>query len=168
MAKVSGYIKANGSSASGVVKNISTSTPNVGVYGSTVVDNNDVDPIGMDSVISFNNKRPIAKKITKTINVFDSDALATDAAVPSLRRNVMKIESIMTSKITTAMRQGKYNIFTNSFSSTCGEGNDDCPDVVISDFGTDTAAAVSSSNKGNLFYTIGHKEPVITSYNHNS
>ena len=163
-AKVTGVIKANGMSSSGVVSNISTSSPNLGIYGSVVVDGPDLDPVATGAVLNYNNQRPVAKKITTRLNVFENNTLQSGASVPSLRRNVMKIESINTSKVTTSMRQGKYNMFTNSFASTCGSGSDQCPDVSTDNFNTDNAAAVGSNNKGNLVYTLGHTEPVVQQY----
>lgn len=162
--KVSGVIKANGTSKSGVVSNVSTSSPNFGIYGSVPVDNDDLDPVAPGAVLNYSNKKPIAMKLTKTINVFDNDILESGSSVPYLRRNVMKIEGITTRKIATSIREGKYNMATNTFASTCGDGNDQCPDVSVDSFGTDTAAAVSINNRGNLFYTLGHKEPVVESY----
>lgn len=165
--KVTGVIKANGSSASGVVSNISTSNPNLGIYGSVPVDNDDLDPVAPGAVLNYSSNRPVAKKLTKTLNIFENNVLESGASVPSLRRNVMKIESISTRKVTTSMREGQYNIFTNTFASTCGDGNDQCPDVSVDNFGVDNAAAVGVNNKSSLFYTLGHKEPVAETYKSN-
>jgi carbamoylphosphate synthase small subunit len=165
--KVTGVMKANGTSGSGVVSNVSTSSPNLGIYGSVPVDNNDLDPIIPGSVLNYSSNRPVAKKTTKKLNLFDNNVLESGASVPRLRRNVMKIESVTTRKLTTSIREGKYNMVTNTFSSTCGDGDDQCPDVVVDNFGTDTAAAVGVNNKGNLFYTLGHAEPVVETYESN-
>ena len=165
--KVTGVMKANGTSASGVVSNVSTSSPNLGIYGSVPVDNDDLDPVIPGSVLNYSSNRPVAKKTTKMLNVFENTVLESGASVPSLRRNVMKIESVTTRKVATSIREGRYNMFTNTFSSTCGGGSDQCPDVVVDNFGTDTAAAVGVNNKGNLFYTLGHAEPVVETYKSN-
>jgi carbamoylphosphate synthase small subunit len=165
--KVSGVIKANGTSSSGVISNITTSSPNLGIYGSVVVDNDDLDPVAPGAILNYSNQRPIAKKVTTKLNVFDNTVLQSGASVPSLRRNVMKIEGITTRKLTTSLREGKYNMFTNTFASTCGDGDDQCPDVSVDDFGTDTAAEVSVNNTGKLFYTLGNREPVVETYKSN-
>lgn len=163
-AKVTGVIKANGTSSSGVVSNLSTNRPVVGVYGSTVVDNNDVDSVVAGGILGYNNQRPVAKKITTQLNIADNTYLLSGAAVPSLRRNVMSIDTVKTRQFATSLREGKYNIFTNTFSSTCGDGNDSCPDVVTDYFEEDTAATVGVNNKGNLVYTLGRTEPVVQEY----
>lgn len=105
--------------------------------------------------------KPTAKRVT-------SPALLSGASVPGLRRNVMKIEQVKTRKVLTAIREGKYNMVTNKFSSTCGEsGTDQCPDVVVDNFGTDRAASVGINNRGVLFYTLGHRIPVAANYRSN-
>lgn len=141
----SGTITANGS-VSGTFVNTTTPSVNVGVFGSTVVEGNyaemafsgilESDPI----VIAHNNNRPTYKSMLPNnaeyilsdpyyndsgwINrpnsivksILDVNLGLKSGMVVNTRRSIHKLEVLRTTKQTTAIRNGFFNIFTGLFS----------------------------------------------------
>jgi hypothetical protein len=152
----SGTIKANGNT-SGTFEKSGTSLPFVGVFGSTVVDNNDTDPALSVGTFAYNNQKPISKKLTDTLSGVPNDFMLSGAGDPANIQSIHKIESIVTRKLTTAIRQNKWNEYS-------GEFDPGYPEVVRSVFGNDDAARPSSESPGELTYRDGSPLPVNDDY----
>lgn len=79
----------------------------------------------------------VAKKVTTELAGGVSNTfLRSGAAVPGERRKVNKIEGLKTSKVTTALRTGKYNHVTGAFDNGYPQASDDS-------FGNDDATTAA-------------------------
>lgn len=94
----------------------------------------------------------VAKKVSTTLSGVSNDVLLSGAAQPGQRSKVHKIEGLTTSLVTTAIRQGHYNVTTGEFASPFPSGTTDS-------FGTDDAV---TSNE--LQYMYGNPKPAMASY----
>jgi hypothetical protein len=149
-----GVIKANGSVNSGVVISVSTPRTNLGVFGSTVLDNNSADKAVDEGVFAFNNEGPIAKKISATIGGLPNDFLRSGAGDPANIRSIHKIESVTTRKLTTAIRTNKWNEYSGEFDAGF-------PEVQVDSFGEDAAANPTREVPGQLNYIAGNENTIL-------
>lgn len=94
----------------------------------------------------------VAKKVSSTLSGVSNDVLLSGAAQPGQRRAVNKIEGLTTSKVTTAIRAGEYNVTTGEFSGGY-------PQSSVDSFGTDDAV---TSNE--LQYMYGNPVPASGAY----
>jgi hypothetical protein len=152
-----GTIKANGLVTSGVVSSISTPRSDLGVFGSTVLDNDSADPALSAGVFAYNNQRPVAKKITTSLSTVSNDYLRSTAGNPGGINSIHKIESVTTRKLTTAIRTNKWNEYSGKFDVGF-------PQVSTDSFGTDDAANPTKSVPGELVYRDGSPTPVTDTY----
>lgn len=141
-----GTMVANGTSAA--LNSIGTSTTKVGVFGSTPVQNDDVRLAISGGEFAHNHTLPITKRVTTELGGVDTDVLATTAGQPQLIRSINKVENITTTKFTSAIREGKYNIYTNVWESGY-------PVTVTETFATDTAANPTREVPGSLTFMYG-------------
>jgi hypothetical protein len=149
-----------GSSAT-VVENLSLGRTDVGVFGSTVVENsvteNDYAGKGLSAgVFAYNNDGPIAKRITTSLSTVSNSVLRSGAAQPGLVRGIHKLETLRSYRQTTAIRAGNFNIYTGQFSSA--------PTVAVDTLATDNAASPTRSAPGQLTYKTGKYVPVNDDY----
>jgi hypothetical protein len=151
-----GTIKANGS-GSGTFNASKTAQNKTGVFGSTVVDNNVADKALSAGSFAYNNARPIAKKTTDSLSGVANTVLQSGAADPNGRKSIHKIESVVTRKLTTAIRNNKWNEYS-------GEWEAGFPQSSTDNFGNDDAANPNSSVPGELTYKTGAKLPVNDDY----
>jgi len=159
-----GSIKANGSTANKKFIKIRTSIKDVGVFGSTVINGSDTDPALSVGVFSYNNSRPIGKKVTSKINTVDNNVLVSGALVPKLIQSIKKlkvcsgscVDGIRTRQLTKAIRNNKFNIYDGKF-------DPGFPDVVVDIFAEDKEASVNRTNNGGFVYRIGSL-PVSKNY----
>lgn len=151
-----GVAKNVGASAS-VLANRSLGATNVGVFGSTVVDNSTADKALSGGTFKYDNKSPIAKRTTTTLagNVSNT-YLRSGAATPGLVRSIHKLETLRTRRLATAIRAGAWNIYTGAFSPA--------PTVAVDTLATDAAATPTRSAPGQLTYRTGAKVPVRDDY----
>jgi hypothetical protein len=152
-----GAIKANGTTSSGVVSSVSTPRVDLGVFGSVVLDNDTADKALEDGVFRYDNERPIAKKTTTSLSTVDNDYLKSTAGNPGGINSIHKIESVTTRKLTTAIRENKWNEYSGKFDLGF-------PEVVVDNFGNDKAASPTRQSPGQLIYRDGSANPVIDSY----
>jgi hypothetical protein len=152
-----GAMKANGTATSGVVSSVSTPRADLGVFGSTVLDNNTADKALSDGVFRYDNKRPVAKKTTTSLSTVDNDYLKSTGGNPVGINSIHKIERINTRKLTTAIRENKWNEYSGKFDLGF-------PEVVVDNFGNDKAANPTRQTPGELVYRDGSANPVIDSY----
>lgn len=151
-----GTIKANGT-ISGTFTASSVTQAKTGVFGSTVVDNNDADKALSSGTFAFNNNSPVGKKVTSSLSGVANTVLLSGAGNPGGIRSIHKIESIKTRKLTTALRANKYNQVTGEFDAGY-------PQVVTDSFGTDDAANPTRDFPGELQYMSGSTTPTLDEY----
>jgi hypothetical protein len=151
-----GTIKANGT-VSGTFATSNVTQAKTGVFGSTVVDNDYADKALSAGTFAFNNNNPVGKKVTSSLSGVSNTVLLSGASNPGGIRSIHKIESIKTRKLTTALRNNKWNEVTGEFDSGYPQISDD-------NFSTDDAANPTMEVPGELVYRTGSKEPVTDEY----
>ena len=124
--------------------------------GSLVVDGTDTDPALSGGVFAYNNTTPIAKRLTSSLAGVNNDVLLSGAGRPDLTQSIHKIESVITTRIATAIRDGYWNISTGSWSTS--------PTSATDSFGNDNAARVSRSSPGSLTYKGGNPNVTTVGY----
>lgn len=129
-------------------------TPDVGVFASVVIDGTDTDASLVGGVFAYNDKKPVAKRVSTSFATVSNKTLLSGAAVPSLQTDINKLEGIITNKTSTAFRAGNYNLYTGKYSSFT---------TATDSFGNDVEARVTRSAPGRLVYLIG-KAPVTVGY----
>jgi hypothetical protein len=149
-----GVIKANGSVNSGVVTSVSTPRSDLGIFGSTVIDNDSADKALLGGVFGYDNERPIAKKTTVSLSTVSNDFLVSGAGDPTNIRSIHKIESVTTRKLTTAIRDNKWNEYSGDFDSGF-------PEVQVDSFGVDAAANPTREVPGQLNYIAGNENTIL-------
>ena len=160
-----GIIKANGSTSNTKFNQTSTPTKDLGVFASTVIDGSDTDPALVSGVFAYNNSKPVAKKITTSINTVNNSVLLSGALLPNLIQSVKKLkvctggscsDGVRTSQVTKAIRNDKFNIYSGKFDVGF-------PQVVVDNYETDKEADVTRSSQGGFVYLIG-SSPVVRNY----
>lgn len=142
-----GTMVAHGTSAHLNVK--SPAQAKVGVFGSTVVDGTDVDPAVAGQSVAHNHTAPIMKGLTVEIAGTGNAALATVGGNPANIRSIHKLETLRTTKTTTGMRDGKFNMVTGVWESGYPVT------VVDSGLASDDAANPSRAVPGELSFLYG-------------
>lgn len=148
----------NGGSAvnvgtSAVLNKVSLGYSDVGVFGTTVVDNNTADKALSAGTFSYNNQKPVAKRTTTTISGTSNTYLQSGAAVPGNIRSIHKLETLRTRRLTTAIRAGYWNIYTGKFSTP--------PTVTVDSLATDNAATPTRDVPGQLQYMAGDTDHTV-------
>lgn len=132
-------------STSSLLVGVATSREDVGVFGSTVIDNNDADKALNAGVFAYDNEKPIAKRLTTSLSTVSNDYLLSGAADPTERRSIHKLEVLRSRLATTAIREGHWNEYT-------GQYDPGYPLVVTDSLGTDNAANPTRAVPGILAY----------------
>lgn len=162
-----GTIKANGS-VGGTFETSATTQLKTGVFGSTVVDNSDSDKALSSGEFAYDNNRPVGKKITDSLATVSNNFLVSGASDPANIRSIHKIESIRTRKLTTAIRENRYNEFTGEFDAGYPQVSlDTFYNISADDTSTlpvDEAANPTRENPGELVYKDGSPNPVTDLY----
>lgn len=122
------------------------------LYKTGPVDNIYTDKALAGGSFAYNSNSPVAKKLSTMLSGVANDVLLSGAAQPGQRRKVHKLEGLTTSLVTTAIREGYYNVVTGQFASPYPSGS-------VDSFGTDDA--VTSHE---LQYMYGHPVPAMASY----
>jgi hypothetical protein len=151
-----GTIKANGS-VGGTFQSSQITQPKSGVFGSTVIDNDAADKALDSGTFAYDNERPIAKKTTVSLAEKANDFLLSGAAVPGLRNSIHKINSVRTRKLTTAIRNNKWNEYSGEFDAGFPEVSEDV-------FATDNAANPTKEKPGEFVYRDGSPQPITDDY----
>lgn len=126
---------------------------NVGVFGSTPYDGNHTDKAVSAGDFAHNHVKPITMRVTNEVAGVSSDALATTSSAPGLKRSIHKLEVLRTSKITSGIRDGKFNLVT-------GKWDVGYPQTSVDTLASDTAANPSLAVPGQLTYKLGQPVPV--------
>jgi hypothetical protein len=149
-----GSVLNGGSSV--VLESLDLGYSDVGVFGSSVVDGSYADKALSAGTFSYNNQKPVAKRVTEELSGVANTYLQSGALVPSNIRSIHNIQSVRTRKLTTAIRAGEWNIYSGKF------GTD--PVVAVDTFATDEAAAPTRAVPGELVYKTGAPVPVQDDY----
>jgi hypothetical protein len=139
-----------------ILDQVSLGYSNVGVFGSSVVDGTDTDKALSAGTFSFNNRGPIAKRVTESLSGVTNTVLRSGADQPQLIRSIHKLEVVRTRRLTTAIRAGYWNIYSGTFTTA--------PTVAVDSFASDDAANPSRSSPGELTYMTGSPNPVNDDY----
>lgn len=151
-----------------VLNSIDLGYSDVGVFGSSVVDNDDADKALSAGTFSYSNQRPVAKRVTEQLSGVNNDYLQSGASDPSNARSIHQVEVIRTRRLTTAIRANKWNEYTGEFEAGY-------PVVAVDEFydistdstsvnPTDNAANPSRQVPGELVYKTGAPVPVQDDY----
>lgn len=163
-----GVVRMNGATTSDLVRSQSTPTERVGVFGSTVLDNDSADKALSSGEFAYNNESPVAKKVTSSLAGESNTFLLSGASDPSNVRSIHKLEVVRTRRLTTALRENRFNEVTGEFDSGY-------PVVAVDNFydistdslvagSTDNAAAPTRNVPGELVYKTGAPNPVTDNY----
>lgn len=163
-----GVITANGTTASGAFRTEPTAAAQVGVFGSTVVDNNSADKAKSAGKFAYNNKKPIAKKVTTSLAGVNESFLKSGAGDPGHIQSIHQIRVVRTRRDTSAIRSGNWSYYTGKF-------DNGYPVVAVDEFydiagdtksaqPTDNAANPTQEVPGELTYKTGAPNPVQDEY----
>lgn len=149
---------------------VTTSRTNTLVFASTVLDNDHADKALSSGTFAYNNKKPVAKRISTTINVLANTVLQSGASRPELIQSIHKIqvnaaglkEGVRTTKFTSAIRAGKFNIYTGKFEAGYPQNSTEVLSLAPSY--KDSAANPTRSIPGRLTYKSGSPNPVEVNY----
>lgn len=157
-----GTMKANGTPTSNIVESVKTVSPKVDAFGSKVVE--DIvtlqDYAGKSKsagVFSHNHVKPISSLITKELAGLNDNSILTPGNDGDVIRSINKLETLRTRKLTSAIRQNKYNRYTNEFDAGF-------PQVQVDTLASDNAATPTSDVPGELTYMRGAKTPYNDNY----
>jgi hypothetical protein len=165
-----GTVRANGG-ASGTFATVATNRQPSAVFGSTPVDNADADPAIDGGDFAYNNQQPISKKVTSVLaGASPADFMRSGAGDPTNIQSIHKIESVTTRKLTTAIRENKWNEYSGKFDAGYPQVQNDTfysirdNGVVVGESPIDDAASPSRTNPGDLTYMQGNPNPLSTDY----
>lgn len=153
---------------------VSISRYNTNVFASTVVATDSVSSAG--GTLAYNNQKPTAKRLTTKINGSNQSFLLSGASKPSLTQSIHQVKicgmtcvsGYRTTKVTSAIRSGKFNRYTGEFAVGYPQHSDDVfigVDGYVSGTPTfDNAADPTRSVPGELTYKYGAPLAVSTTY----
>jgi hypothetical protein len=157
-----GTMKANGLVDSSVIDKVTTITPVVDVFASVVVEDTVTvrDYAGKavsDGVFSYDNSRPISSLLTSELAGIANTAIKSPSNNGDNIRSINKLEVLRTVKLTTAVRENKYNRVTNQYDIGF-------PEVQVDVLEQDNAANPTGPVPGQLTYMDGSLVPVNDAY----
>lgn len=163
-----GVMTANGTAASNVVRSQPTAAAQVGVYSNVVVDNADADKALASGTFAYNNAKPTAPKLTTTLSGTSNTFLLSGANDTTNARSINKLEKITTRRLTTAIRNNKWNEYSGKFEAGYPTGVvDPFWDISLGSgvsTSTDQAAEPTRSVPGELVYLQGNPVPKLDNY----
>lgn len=157
-----GTMKANGTATSNVVESVKTPSPVVNAFASVVVEDTVTvkDYAGKAKsagVFAHNHVKPISSLITTELAGLSDTSILTPGNDGDIIRSINKLETLRSRRFTTAIRENKYNRFTNEFDSGY-------PVVAVDSLATDEAASPTANIPGELTYMRGSKTPYNDNY----
>lgn len=132
--------------------------PNAGsnlAYTSGPKDGSDTDKSTVGGTFAKNTDSLLAMRSNALVNT--SLVFRNASIYPQYTRSIKYIESRTTSKVATAIRAGKYNIYTGKFSVGFPASSTD-------NFGNDEAARVTFSAPGSLTFMVTGKTATTQNY----
>jgi len=159
-----GVMKANGGNVTGSPLNTNpTANPDLGVFASTVVSGVNTDAAISGAEFAHNHVRPLSFLVTEELAGVANTALKSPADNNELVRNPAPWEVMRTRRLTTAIREGKFNFYTGAFESGYPVTEVDLWWDVAADTGVsgvpDTAATPTQDIPGYLNYLYGAPNP---------
>lgn len=148
--------------AHGTATALDTTSPapeKVGVFGSTPVDNDDADKALSGGTFAHDHVKPITKRVTTELAGVASNVLDTTGSNPDLVRSIHKLETLRTRRITTAVRDNKWNEYAGVWESGY-------PVVAVDTLATDNAATPTREVPGSLSFLYGG--PTASGVNYSS
>lgn len=146
---------ARGGSVSSLLDNVAVSRSDEGVFGSEVVEGLVSQKAVGAGVFAGDNAEFIGKRITDVLaGTVNNSVLLSGAAVPSNVRSIHKLETLRTLRFATALRENRYNRYTNTW--TPGH-----PVNAVDTLPADNAATPSRATPGTRTYKTA--APVATS-----
>jgi len=157
-----GTMKANGTPTSNIVESVTTPSPVVDAFASKVVEDSVTakDYAGKAKsagVFAHNHVKPISSLITTELAGISDNSILTPGNDGDVIRSINKLETLRTRKLTSAIRQNKYNRYTNEFDAGF-------PQVQVDTLASDNAATPTASVPGELTYMRGSKTPYNDNY----
>lgn len=139
-----------------------------GVFASVTVETDDVTKAVSAGTFNNNNERGVAQKVTNTLAGTVSNDFLTHASDDTENsRKYHKQEIVRTTRNSTAIRSGNWNIFTGSWTSTPTDATDlfwDISTGTTSSTSTDDAVKNTYDYPGEITYKLGQKRPVSLVY----
>jgi hypothetical protein len=159
-----GVMKANGGDVAGAPLNTNaTANPDLGVFASTVVSGVNAEPAISGGEFAHNHERPLSFLVTEELAGLANTALQSPADNNELVRNPAPWEVMRTRRLTTAIRQGKFNFYAGTFESGFPVTEVDLWWDIAADTGVsgvpDTAATPTQDVPGYLDYLYGGPTP---------
>jgi len=156
---------------SSVLDSRSLGRDDLGVFGSTPVESATEDyadkALGAGTFKS-ENQRGVIQRVTKTLAGGVSNDFLTHAADDvSNARSIARQEVVTTTRTTTAIRAGEWNIYSGDWGSDPTTATDafwDNAGNTTSATSTDQAASPTRSTPGELTYKLGQPSPVSVDY----
>lgn len=155
--------------SSALLNNQSLGRDDQGVFGSTVISNatNDYADPAVNGTFAYNNVSPISIKVTDTLAGSVSNDALLGGAADGNRRSIHRQEKVRSTRTTTAIRAGYWNMYNGSWSTT--------PTTAVDAFfsnsanstsstSTDEAASPTRAVPGELVYKLGQPVPVSVDY----
>jgi hypothetical protein len=140
---------------------------NVGVFASKPYDGGSADEALSAGTFAYNNQRPIAQRSTTTISGVSNTNLRSGANDQSSLRSIHRQEKVRSTRTTSAIRAGYWNIYSGTWSTTPTTAVDNFWDnaaATTSATSTDQAASPTRSVPGELVYKTGKLAPVLDNY----
>jgi hypothetical protein len=140
----------------------------VGVFASSVVDGPDTDKALSAGTFAYNNATPTAMKITTSLAGVSNDFLRSGANDTDGAKSINKLEVVRTRRITTAIRNNKWNEYSGEWEAGFPSGAVDAFWDISAGSGvstsTDQAASPTRSVPGELVYLQGNPVPKLDDY----
>jgi|LakMenEpi03Aug12_release.lakeMendotaPanAssembly.Ray.scaffolds.fasta_scaffold209077_2 hypothetical protein len=124
-------------------------------YTSGPKDNNNADKANAGGVFAKNTNSLLAMRSDALVN--STAVLQNASGYPEYTRSIKYIESRVTSRVATAIRAGKFNIYDGTFA----EG---FPASSTDNFGNDDAARVTFAVPGSLTFMVTGKTATTQNY----
>lgn len=141
----------------GINTNISSITSANTITNIGTIDGENTDPALSEGVFNNDAKKSIIKRITNSLAEIPNDYLISGALKPSLIKSIKNVESRTTNKTASAIRDGNYNFYNNTFASGFPASSDDY-------FGNDLAARTTTYYGGRFAANIGNPLPLYINY----
>lgn len=148
---------------------VQVSRYSAGVFGSTVLDNDDADKALSAGTFAYNNQKPVAKKVTTALsgvtNLNYSMVLLSAAGIPNIIQSIhyQKVQTmgynqgVRSRLLTSAIRAGKWNEYS-------GEFEIGYPAVQVDLWSEDQAALPSRTYPGRLHFKGSSPNPTYADY----
>lgn len=152
-----GTMKANNVS-SDVINSVSTSRPMTDIFGSTVLQVNNLTDVAVSgATFAHDHEKPISVFITSELAGLSNNSIQSPGNDGDTIRSVNKFETDQSALLATGFREGKLSLYS-------GQWEAGYPSGVVVSFSRDDAANPTYDAPGELTYMTGSKNPVNDEY----